>query len=93
MVVADLKVLIMAVALLIALCVESNAGSSLMDAKAQVVLPKQNLFDPLPKREQPAMRPDELAKMKKDLNATRDRVETKGRVRGQESFTLPRKQK
>jgi hypothetical protein len=54
-------------------CATSTAGSSLMDARAQAAPPKTSIFDPPPKRENPAMTPDERLKMQKELNAARDR--------------------
>jgi len=53
-------------------CATAIAGTSLMDAKAQAT-PKTSIYDPPPKREKPAMTPDERLKMQKDLNAARDR--------------------
>jgi hypothetical protein len=52
-------------------CATAIAGTSLMDAKAQAT-PKTSIYDPPPKREKPAMTPDERLKMQKDLNAALD---------------------
>jgi hypothetical protein len=51
----------------------ATAGSSLMNARAQEAPPQKSIFDPPPKRENPAMTPDERLKMQKELNAARDR--------------------
>ena len=59
-------------------CAISTAGSSLMDARAEVAVPpKANAYLPVeelpPKREMPAMTTDERVKLQKDLIAARDR--------------------
>ena len=58
-------------------CATSNAGSSLMDARAEAPAPKTSVYLPVqdlpPKREQPAMTADEQSKLKKELTAARDR--------------------
>ena len=68
-------------------CASSTAGSSLMDARAEVPAPPQARAYPLvedlpPPREQPAMTPDERSKLKKDLAAARDRQTTAGKAKG-----------
>jgi predicted small secreted protein len=58
-------------------CATSNAGSSLMDARAEAPAPKTSVYLPVedlpPKREKPAMTADERSKLKKELIAARDR--------------------
>jgi hypothetical protein len=59
-------------------CATSNAGSSLMDARAEAPAPpKTSVYLPvedLPaEREKPAMTADERSKLKKELIAARDR--------------------
>ena len=59
-------------------CATSTAGSSLMDARAEAPAPpKTSVYLPvedlLPKREKPAMTPDERLKLQKELIAARDR--------------------
>jgi hypothetical protein len=58
-------------------CATSNAGSSLMDARAEAPAPKTSAYLPVedlpPKREKPAMTADEQSKLKKELIAARDR--------------------
>ena len=59
-------------------CATSTAGSSLMDARAEAPAPpKAGVYLPVedlpPKREKPAMTPDERLKLQKDLTAARDR--------------------
>jgi hypothetical protein len=56
------------------------AGSSLVDARAQVTPPNTNIFDPPPQRE-PAMTPDERLKLQKDLTNARDRHAPDGKAR------------
>jgi hypothetical protein len=63
-------------------CAASTAGSSLMDARAEVpVLPRTSAYplveDLPPPRENPAMTPDERSKLQQDLLAARDRQATK----------------
>jgi hypothetical protein len=48
-----------------------------MNARAQAAPPQKSIFDPPPKRENPAMTPAERLKMQQELNAARDR---QGRV-------------
>ena len=50
----------------------ASAASSLMDAMAQATPPKTNIFAP-PPQHSPTMTPDEILKLKRDLNAARDR--------------------
>jgi hypothetical protein len=63
----------------------STAGSSLLDARAEVPGPPQKATTYLPvevlppPREQPAMTPDERVKLQKDLTAARDRQTTAGK--------------
>ena len=59
-------------------CGTSTAGSSLMDARAEVAAPpKTSVYLPVedlpPKREKPAMTLDERLKLQKELIAARDR--------------------
>jgi hypothetical protein len=67
-------------------CAASMAGSSLMDARAEVPVPpkipsKTSAYplveDLPPPRDNPAMTPDERSKLQKDLLAARDRQATK----------------
>jgi hypothetical protein len=62
-------------------CATGAAGSSLMDAKAQVTPPKTSIYDPPPQREKPAMTLDERLKLQKDLTAARDRHAPDARAR------------
>ncbi|MBR1152969.1 hypothetical protein [Bradyrhizobium sp. JYMT SZCCT0428] len=57
----------------------SSAGSSLMDARAEVPTSQKTssypaVFDPSPKRKIPAMTPDERSKLSQELNAALDRA-------------------
>jgi hypothetical protein len=68
-------------------CATSTAGSSLMDARAEASAPTKTSPYPLvgelpPKREQPAMTPDERLKLQKELSAARDRQAPGGKARG-----------
>jgi hypothetical protein len=58
-------------------CATSTAGSSLMDARAEAAAPNTSVYplvgDLPPKREKPAMTPDERLKLQKELIAARDR--------------------
>jgi hypothetical protein len=59
-------------------CATSTADSSLMDARAEAPAPpKAGVYLPVedlpPKREKPAMTPDERSKLQKELIAARDR--------------------
>jgi hypothetical protein len=63
-------------------CATSTAGSSLMDARAEVTaVPKTSVYllveDLPPKREKPAMTADERSKLQKELIAARDRQASK----------------
>jgi len=55
----------------------ATAGSSLMDARAEVAPPNTSVYpllgDLTPKREKPAMTPDERLKLQKELITARDR--------------------
>ena len=67
-------------------CATSTAGSSLMDARAEApALPKTSVYLPVedlpPKREKPAMTPDERLKLQKELIAARDRQAPAGKAR------------
>jgi hypothetical protein len=58
-------------------CATSNAGSSLMDARAEApVAPKTSAYLPVedlpPQRETPVMTPEERSKLQKELIAARD---------------------
>ncbi|MEI9923034.1 MAG: hypothetical protein WDN50_05410 [Bradyrhizobium sp.] len=59
-------------------CATSTTGSSLMDARAQVIAsPKTSAYLPVedmpPDRQTPTMTTDETSKLKKELLAARDR--------------------
>jgi hypothetical protein len=54
-------------------CAASSGVSSSMDALALAAPPKTSIFDSPPKREQPAMTPQERLNLQKDLTAARDR--------------------
>jgi hypothetical protein len=63
-------------------CATSNAGSSLEGAKAEAparIYPA--VEDPPPKREKPAMTPDERLKLQKELIAARDRQAAAAKAR------------
>ena len=65
-------------------CATSIAGSSLMDARAEVPAPpKTSVYLPVedlpPKRAKPAMTADERSKLQKELIAARDRQASKAR--------------
>ena len=67
-------------------CMTSTAGSSLMDAQAEApAFSKTSVYLPVedlpPKREKPAMTPDERLKLQKELIAARDRQAPDGKVR------------
>jgi len=65
-------------------CATSSAGSSPMDARAEAVPPKTNLYLPvqdLPLH-QPAMTPDERLKLKQELLAARDRQAAVAKAQG-----------
>ncbi len=67
-------------------CATSSVGSSLMDARAQATAPpKTSAYLPVedlpPKREKPAMTPDERLKLQKELIAARDRQAPAGKAR------------
>src|ERR1700722_8870564 len=67
-------------------CVTSTAGSSLMDARAETPgPPKATVYLPVedlpPRREKPAMTPDERSKLQKDLIAARDRQTATGKAK------------
>ena len=68
-------------------CVTSTAGSSPMDARAEVpVSPKTSAYLPVedlpPKREMPAMTSDERMKLQKELIAARDRQLAAAKAQG-----------
>ena len=68
-------------------CATSTAGSSLIDARAEAAPAPPNtsvyplLGDLPPKREKPAMTPDEQLKLQKELIAARDRQAPAGKAR------------
>jgi hypothetical protein len=68
-------------------CATSTAGSSLMDGRAEAApAPPNTSVYPLigdlpPKREKPAMTPDERLKLQKELIAARDRQAPAGKAR------------
>jgi hypothetical protein len=64
-----------------------GCATSLMDARAEAQAPPKTSAYPLlgdlaPKREQPAMTPDERLKLQKELSAARDRQAPTGKARG-----------
>ena len=68
-------------------CATSTAGSSLMDARAEASAPPKTsgylpAEDLPPKREKPAMTPDERSKLQKELIAARDRQAAAAKARG-----------
>lgn len=68
-------------------CATSAAGSSLMDARAEASAPPKTsgylpAEDLPPKREKPAMTPDERSKLQKELIAARDRQAAAAKARG-----------
>ena len=82
--------------LLLGGCATSTAGSSLMDARAEApVPPKTSVYLPVedlpPQREKPAMTPDERAKLRKELIATRDRQAPGGKARAHAAPAQPAK--
>ena len=77
-------------------CATSTAGSSLMDARAEAPAPPKTSAYPLvgdlpPKREKPAMTPDERLKVQKELIAARDRQAPAGKARGGAARAEPTK--
>jgi hypothetical protein len=76
-------------------CATSTAGSSLMNARAQAAPPKTSAYLPVedlpPKRENPAMTPDEQLKLKKDLTAARDHQAPKGKAKEDAAHAKPLK--
>src|ERR1700689_5436672 len=74
-------------------CVTATAGSSLMDARAQAAPPQKSIFNPPPKRENPAMTPDERLKMQKELNAARDRQGAASKAKLTQLSLIPRSPK
>jgi hypothetical protein len=77
-------------------CATSTAGSSLMDARAEAPAPpKTSVYLPVedlpPKREKPAMTPDERLKLQKELIAARDRQAPDGKARGGAARAQPMK--
>jgi hypothetical protein len=67
-------------------CATSTVGSSLMDARAEVAAPqKPSGYMPVEempsKREKPALTPDEVLKLRKDLIEARDRQAPKGKAK------------
>ena len=73
-------------------CAPAIAGSSLMNARAQVTSPKTSIFDPPPQRE-PAMTPDERLKLQKDLTNARDRRAPGGQARARSAAAPTRPKK
>ena len=68
-------------------CATSSVGSPLMDSRAQATAPpKTSAYLPVedlpPKREKPAMTPDERSKLQKELIAARDRQTSDVKARG-----------
>jgi hypothetical protein len=63
----------------------ASSSSSLMDARAEAPSPQQKYLpveDLPPKREKPAMTPDEQAKVKNELTAARDRQAAPPKAQG-----------
>jgi hypothetical protein len=74
-------------------CATSTAGS-LMDARAEAPAPpKTSVYLPVedlpPKREKPAMTPDERLKLQKELIAARDRQASAGKAKGAAARAQP----
>ena len=74
----------------------STAGSFLMDARAEAPAPPKTSAYPLvgdlpPKREKPAMTPDERSKLQKELIAARDRQAAATKARGGAARAEPMK--
>ena len=74
----------------------TSTESSLMDARAEAPAPpKTSVYLPVqdlpPKREKPAMTPDERLKLQKELIAARDRQAPDGKVRGGAARAQPMK--
>ena len=77
-------------------CMTSTAGSSLMDARAEAAAPpKTSVYLPVedlpPKREKPAMTPDERFKLQQELIAARDRQASGSKARGGAARAQPTK--
>jgi hypothetical protein len=76
-------------------CATSTAGSSLMDARAETQAPpKASAYLPvedLPKRDKPAMTPDERLKLQKELIAVRDRQASDGKAKAGAARAQPKK--
>ena len=77
-------------------CGTSTAGSSLMDARAEAAAPpKTSVYLPVedlpPKREKPAMTPDERLKLQKELIDARDRQAPGGKAKAGAARALPTK--
>ena len=77
-------------------CATSTAGSSLMDVRAEALAPpKTSVYLPVedlpPKREKPAMTPDERLKLQKELIAARDRQTAAAKARGGAARAEPMK--
>src|ERR1700692_1821290 len=77
-------------------CATSTGGSSLMDARAEAPAPpKTSVYLPVedlpPKREKPAITPDERLKLQKELIAARDRQAPDGKARGGAARAQPMK--
>jgi hypothetical protein len=74
-------------------CATSTA--SLMDARAEAAPPKTSVYplveDLPPKREKPAMTPDERLKLQKELIAARDRQAPDGKARAHAAPAQPMK--
>jgi hypothetical protein len=84
--------------LLLGGCATSTAGSSLMDARAQVPAPpKTSAYLPVedvpPKRGERAMTPDERLKLRKELIAARDRQAAAAKAQGGPARAEPVKPK
>jgi hypothetical protein len=79
--------------LLLGGCATSTAGSSLMDARAEVPAPKTTGYpaveDLPPKPEKPAMTGAEQLKLKKELVAARDRQAAAAKARGSATRAEP----
>jgi hypothetical protein len=70
-------------------CVTSSANSSLMDARAEVPAPGgyMPVQEMPPKRENPALTPDEVLKLRKDLIDARDRQSPSSKAKADSTGT------
>jgi hypothetical protein len=96
----NLRVTALAAPLLFSLslggCATSIAGSSLMDARAEALAPSKTSVYPAvedlpPRRDVPAMTPEERLKLQKELIAARDRQAPAGKARAHAAPAHPAK--